>query len=70
MRGLAIRVDQGNGRCHVYELEYDEAMALLAVNKSEAVRVVNDMCSNPPVTTMLGSGVCAHHEARLNAPKN
>jgi hypothetical protein len=55
VRGIALKVQAGSGRCHVYDVVWDERGGL-----TETGRALSG-CDQPPVTTTLGSGVCAEH---------
>jgi hypothetical protein len=55
VRGLALKLNAGMGRCYVYQLAWDEDGGL-----TETGRVIA-WCDQAPVTVALGSGVCVDH---------
>lgn len=54
VRGTALKLQAGMGRCWVYELAWDER------SRIEDGRVL-DWCDQPPVACVHGSEVCASH---------
>jgi hypothetical protein len=54
VRGVALKLQAGSGRCQVYEVAWDDRGRL-----DDARELFG--CGQPPVKTVLGSGVCADH---------
>ena len=59
VRGLAFKVNAGPERCGSYQAAW-ASLGLDRLLPMEAVRVL-DQCEQPPITTWLGSGICAEH---------
>jgi hypothetical protein len=60
VRGLAFKVNAGPERCGSYLAAWEASLGLDRLLPMAAVRVL-DECDQPPITTWLGSGICAEH---------
>jgi hypothetical protein len=60
VRGLAFKVNAGPERCGSYQAAWEASLGLDRLLPMAAVRVLGE-CGQPPITTWLGSGICAEH---------
>jgi hypothetical protein len=60
VRRLAFKGNAGPERCGSYQAAWEASLGLDRLLPMAAVRVLGE-CEQPPITTWLGSGICAEH---------